>query len=175
MLSSEQRGVLRGMLAALAVSAIGFVVMFFWNPMRPNTPPSTLEALGSLLQWDILLMIALAANIAIIARHRFFTPEDINGSGLTKGSEKVRIFQATLQNTVEQIALAFPVHVIWAVAMPQQWQGMVPLAAMLFFAGRLFFWRGYASGAVARSFGFALTFYPSLIMLLLLGTHFLWH
>lgn len=174
MLSNEQRGVLRGMLAALTVSVLGMVGMVVWNPLWPDLPHPALATVGASLQWDILLMIALAANVAIIARHRFFTPEDINGSGLTQGTEKVRLFQATLQNTVEQIALAFPTHMIWSVTMPQPWQGIVPLAAILFLVGRLFFWRGYAAGAAARSFGFALTFYPSLIMLLLLGAHFLW-
>jgi hypothetical protein len=33
------------------------------------------------------------------------------------------------------------------------------------------FWRGAASGAPARALGFALTFYPTLLMLLLLGVH----
>ncbi|MGZ3158502.1 MAG: MAPEG family protein [Burkholderiaceae bacterium] len=172
MLNNEQRGVLRGMLTALAVCLIGFVTIFLWNPMRTSLPLPASTAIGLSLEWDILLMIALAINIALIARHRFFTPEDINGSALTTGTGKVRIFQATLQNTVEQTALAFPTHLIWAVTMPQQWQGIVPLAAIFFFSGRVFFWRGYASGAAARSFGFALTFYPSLIMLLLLGVYF---
>lgn len=35
----------------------------------------------------------------------------------------------------------------------------------LFVIGRILFRRGYAKGAAARSFGFALTYYPSLLML----------
>lgn len=172
MRSIEQRGVLRGMIAALIVSAIGFLAAVFWNPMHSN--PTALPLTGAALKWDILLMIAVAGNIAIVARHRFFTPEDIGGSGLTNGTAKVRIFQATLQNTIEQTVLAFPIHMIWVITMPREWQGIIPLASILFLIGRMLFWRGYASGAAARSFGFALTFYPSLIMLLLLCMHFLW-
>ena len=51
--------------------------------------------------------------------------------------------------------------------MPQTWQAAVPAAAILFFVGRVLFWRGYAHGASARALGFALTFYPSVAMLLL--------
>jgi hypothetical protein len=174
MLSSEQRGVLSGMIAALIVAIIGFIVVIFWNPMHLSQAEAPLEAIGALLKWDILLLIAVAGNIAIIARHRFFTPADIDGGGLTNGTERVRIFQATLQNTIEQTVLAFPIHLIWIVTMPRQWQSIVTLASMFFLIGRVFFWRGYASGAAARSFGFALTFYPSLLMLLLLCMHFLW-
>ena len=33
------------------------------------------------------------------------------------------------------------------------------------------FWRGYARGASARALGFALTFYPSVVMLLMIAEH----
>jgi uncharacterized membrane protein YecN with MAPEG domain len=52
--------------------------------------------------------------------------------------------------------------------MPQTWQAAVPISAILFLVGRVLFWRGYAQGAPARALGFALTFYPSVAMLLLI-------
>lgn len=174
MLSSKQRGVLRGMIAALIVSVLGFTIVMFGSTMHSAPANSTLTIIWTPLAWDILLLIAVAGNIAIIARHRFFTPEDIDGSGLTDGTAKVRVYQATLQNTIEQTVLAFPTHMIWIATMPHEWQGVVPMACVFFMIGRVLFWRGYAAGAAARSFGFALTFYPSLIMLLLLGIRSLW-
>ena len=51
--------------------------------------------------------------------------------------------------------------------MPWTWQAAVPAAAILFFLGRLLFWRGYSHGAPARALGFALTFYPTVVMLVL--------
>jgi uncharacterized membrane protein YecN with MAPEG domain len=36
----------------------------------------------------------------------------------------------------------------------------------MFFVGRLLFIRGYADGAPARALGFALTFYPTQLMLI---------
>lgn len=173
MLNPEQRGVLRGMLGALTLSVLGFVAVIIWKPDHPGSSTSPLGNSGTMLKWDILLAIAVAANIAAIARHRFFTPADINGSGLTNGTAQVRILQAVLQNTIEQTVLALPIHVIWIATMTPAWQGIVPTAAVFFLIGRILFWRGYGAGAAARSFGFALTFYPSLIMLLLLCFHFL--
>ena len=41
------------------------------------------------------------------------------------------------------------------------------LAPMLFLIGRITFFAGYARGAATRSFGFALTFYPSVMLLVL--------
>ena len=44
--------------------------------------------------------------------------------------------------------------------------GWVPAAALLFALGRVLFVAGYASGAAARAFGFALTFYPTVTLLI---------
>jgi uncharacterized membrane protein YecN with MAPEG domain len=42
---------------------------------------------------------------------------------------------------------------------------LVPMAALLFVVGRISFFAGYAHGAPSRAFGFALTFYPTALML----------
>jgi hypothetical protein len=162
------------MLLALVVTVIGFASIIFWRPPFLASVETPLAAMMAALKWDILLVICLAGNIAIIARHRFITPEDMDGSGLTEGTARVRVYQASLQNTLEQMVLAIPTHAIWAVTMPRGWQGVIAVAAVLFLVGRLLFWRGYASGASARALGFALTFYPSLLMLLMLGVHLAW-
>ena len=52
--------------------------------------------------------------------------------------------------------------------MPASWISVVPVAAVLFVAGRILFARGYSDGAAARSLGFALTFYPSVLMIFLI-------
>jgi uncharacterized membrane protein YecN with MAPEG domain len=44
----------------------------------------------------------------------------------------------------------------------------------VFFVGRILFWRGYARGAPARALGFALTFYPSVAMILLILGRSIW-
>jgi uncharacterized membrane protein YecN with MAPEG domain len=120
------------------------------------------------LRWDVLIVLCLTANIGLLARHRFFTPEDIDGGGLTKGTAQAQVLQATLQNTLEQTVLALSVHAVWAAEMPASWQAVIPAAAILFFIGRVLFWRGYARGAPGRALGFALTFYPTVAMLLLI-------
>ena len=174
MLTKKQQGVLRGMITGLvaAVLALGLAIVF---------PPAALlpqqgfpAALAHALKWDVLIVVCLATNIALLARHRFFTPEDIDGGGLSKGTPQAQVLQSTLQNTLEQAVLGLAVHVTWAAAMPRSWQAAVPAAAMLFFAGRILFWRGYARGAPARALGFALTFYPAVVMFLLILGRLTW-
>ncbi|TRX75574.1 MAPEG family protein [Pseudomonas mangiferae] len=164
-LSEVQRGVLRGMLQALGISLLAVGAVIMWPPQA--VLPALGDELGHALAWDILVMACVAGNIAWVARHRFFTPEDIEGSGLAAGTDRVRRYQALLQNTLEQAVLAVGTHGVWAASMPAHWQGAVPVAVLLFLLGRVLFWRGYAAGAGHRALGFALTFYPSVLLLLL--------
>ncbi len=85
----------------------------------------------------------LLLSIGLLARHRFFTPEDIDGSGLTSGTEKAKVLQALLQNTLEQTTLAALTYIAFAALAPAGYLGALPAAALLFWCGRALFWNGY--------------------------------
>ncbi len=165
-MTNKQTGVLKGVVAGLVITlvALGLAIEGLLPPLMPGAKPPLAHA----LTWDTLVLACLAINVGLLARHRFFTPDDIDGGGLTPGTATAHILQSMLQNTLEQSVLALGVHVIWAVVMPQGWQAAVPVAVMLFVIGRVLFWRGYASGAPGRALGFALTFYPQVVMLVVI-------
>jgi hypothetical protein len=154
-MDKTQLGVVRGMGLALltAVAAFALAACFF-RAWRPD--------LGSRLTiaaWSIVLpAFALFVCVARLAKHRFFTPADIQGSGLTGGTEKAKLLQALLQNTLEQSCLAVPIYIATSIVVPATLLGVVPAAAGMFLIGRLFFFAGYANGAPSRAFGFGLTF-----------------
>ena len=127
---------------------------------------SVSERIAIALKADLLIALYLMFSIGNLARQRFFNPTDIDGSGLTSGTDRARALQAILQKTLEQAVLALFAHLIWVVVMPVSWLGVAPVAASLFCCGRIAFARGYARGAPARALGFALTFYPSVLMLM---------
>ena len=52
---------------------------------------------------------------------------------------------------------------------PRGWQGALPAAACLFVGGRVRFARGYAHGAPHRAVGFALTFYPTQALMIMVA------
>src|SRR5690349_16112414 len=161
-LTEKQIGVFKGMVAGLAITIASLGVAVCWL----DSPVSVAEASPThAIKWDALVAACLAINIALLARHRFFTPDDIDGGGLSKGTPTAQILQSTLQNTLEQTVLALAVHAVWSRVMPPTWQLAIPTASILFVAGRILFWRGYAKGAPARALGFGLTFYPSVVML----------
>jgi hypothetical protein len=158
-LSAKQRGVAAGMAAAAVVMAATLLAAACLLPAawRPADPARA-------LRWLALLPLPLAASIAALAKHRFFTPEDIDGSGLTEGTGRARRLQAVLQNTLEQTVLMALAAGSFALVAPAARLGVVPAAAILFLAGRMCFAYGYAGGAPSRAFGFALTFYPALAL-----------
>jgi hypothetical protein len=103
--------------------------------------------------------------IGRVANLRFYTPEDIDGAGLTDGTPQTRLHRAILQNTLEQAVLAVAAYATWAVVMPHGWLGCIAVAALLFVTGRVLFASGYTRGAPGRALGFGLTAYPTFGML----------
>ena len=162
------------MVAGLLITLFAVTLVVVAPPRGLLPGQGAASALVQALKWDVLLVACLAANIGMLARHRFFTPADIDGGGLSQGTSQAQLLQSILQNTLEQAVLALSVHLTWAAAMPQNWQAAVPAAAILFVFGRLLFWKGYARGAPLRALGFALTFYPSVFMLLLVLARLAW-
>ncbi|HZD26512.1 MAG TPA: MAPEG family protein [Alphaproteobacteria bacterium] len=170
-LDGAQRGVLRGMMSALVLSLVLLLASIVWQPafLVPLAPPA--ERLAATLRWDAAVLACLILAIGSLARHRFFTPADIDGSGLTTATEHARVLQAVLHNTLEQAVIAVLAHLLWSVATPPGWQAAIPVAVLLFVIGRACFALRYSAGAAARAFGFALTFYPTVILTVIaLGT-----
>jgi hypothetical protein len=167
-MNKTQYGVARGMALALltAIALFAFCATYVsgvWEIGSDFTSRATLAS------WVILLPAAmLCVCIARLAKHRFFTPEDIHGSALTSGTDKAKLLQALLQNTLEQAAIALPIYIAAAIIVPPHLLSLVPAAGALFVVGRMFFFGGYQKGAPSRAYGFALTFYPTILLLLTL-------
>ena len=155
----EQRGVAIRMVAALGVTILVSATCLHLGAAAPSTMPDrpVVTAMA-----DVFVLFWLAATIGNVARLRFFSADDIagSGSGSPAGTDEVRRANAILQNTLEQVALAIPIHVALAILVTSSMPLIIALAS-LFAMGRLLFWIGYAEGAAARAFGFALSFYPS--------------
>jgi len=116
------------MLAGLLITLFAVTLAVVAGPDRLAGQAAG-ASLVQALKWDVLLAACLTANIAMLARHRFFTPADIDGGGLSPGTSPAQLLQSILQNTLEQAVLVLSVHLIWAAAMPGSWQAAVPVAA----------------------------------------------
>ena len=166
-LSDKQRGVRKGIVAGGAATLVCIIGSLLFGPELLSAGSTTADRIAFALKADVLIALWLGVSIGNLARHRFFTPEDIDGGGLTTGTERAKELQATLQNTLEQSVLAVLAHLIWIVATPAAWAVTVPVAVLLFIVGRILFVKGYGGGAPSRALGFALTFYPTMLMLVI--------
>ncbi len=158
-----QAGVAAGMAGGLAVT----IAVFAW----PSPPPVAAEADARISLWfacSVTALFWLLIAVGRLAGHRFFTPEDIEGGGLTEGTAKAKLLQTLIQNTLEQCLLAIPAYGAWLWLAPEGRRGLVVLCAASFAIGRLLFFAGYARGAPFRALGFTLTFYPTVGLYLFL-------
>jgi hypothetical protein len=170
-MTATQRGVAAGMAGALALT----LALTWW--CAAGTPglflslgePSLRQRLVVAAAAWIGPLAALSAAVAVIANRRFFSAQDIDGAGLTLESAGLRVPRAILANTHEQAALAIAVYAGLAIALPTGQLVFPLLLSAAFVVGRLFFAIGYSRGAAARSFGFALTFYPTVAGLIVMA------
>lgn len=167
-LSGKQKGVLTGMTGAVILVAVVLALAIVLRPLALLPLGSGLDGrLAWAAMWLILPALCLLLAVGWLAGHRFRTPEDIDGSGLTSGSETAHVAQAVIQNTLEQAVLAALVYTAYCAAMSRGWLAAIPAAAVLFTLGRILFAAGYRRGAPGRALGFALTFYSTLALAVL--------
>jgi hypothetical protein len=74
-----------------------------------------------------------------VANQRFFSPEDIDGSGLAVGSRKSTSSAPCSRTALEQSLLAVLAYAIAAVTFAHDWLRIIPAAAVLFAIGRILF------------------------------------
>ncbi|MEH3047455.1 MAPEG family protein [Sphingomonas adhaesiva] len=156
----EQRHVAAAMAAALATALVVLGVAL----ARAGVAQPFIERLRVTFHADLFVLLCLAAAIGDVARRRFLSARDIAGATAPDASADVLAARAILQNTLEQAVLATGAHLALTATFERS---ATPVAALagLFVAGRVLFHAGYRQGAAARAFGFALTFYPSVLAL----------
>lgn len=167
-LSKKQAGVFKGMALAMLISIIVISSAILLDPFNYSSIDQLSQKFTVLGLSLVLPTLFLIVSIGRLAKFRFFSPEDIDGSGLTSATGEAVVLQSLLQNTLEQIVITYGVYIAWCLLMPAAWLSVVPLCSVLFAIGRIFFFRGYSQGAPARAFGFALTFYSTVLMFLVL-------
>ncbi|WP_062203203.1 MAPEG family protein [Aureimonas sp. AU12] len=150
--SAEQRGVLTGI--ALAVIAPPLAIAGLLRVLADIAPvPAVAFALAAL---------PLAACIGRIAAYRFTAPAAIDGS-VPPGDAALGRLRAILANTLEQTVLFVLALLALAPVLPPSLAALPIAMAIWFVIARAIFAATYAKGAAARAFGFAATFYPSLL------------
>lgn len=142
-------------LAGMAAGAL-WAVCLVWigRTLAPQASPAlALFVIG----------LTLLAPIGRLAQRRFFDDTLIDGAAYAPGSSE-EIDDRVLRNTAEQVLLAV---CIWPFAGAQLGGGVLTTLAVGFVVARAAFWIGYHRAPPLRAFGFAATFYPTILVALL--------
>ncbi len=109
--------------------------------------------------------IVLALIVGRLAQRRFFDDVTIDGDAFAPGAPG-EIDARVLQNTVEQLLLALCLWPPVAYLLGTSGPGVAVALGCGFALARLAFWVGYHRAPPLRAFGFAATFYPTVLALL---------
>ncbi|HEX2592054.1 MAG TPA: MAPEG family protein [Rhizomicrobium sp.] len=158
-------------LVGLAMAGAAIVVWFAWSgPLRPHVwlIDTSADRLAFALKWLLVPALALMVGIGVMANRRFFSTDAMDGTR-TPASSSLEINLRYIQNTLEQTVLVAVAWSLLALELPLDRLGLIPVLAVLFGVGRFAFWIGYLLAPWARAFGFALTFYPTVVALIWLA------
>lgn len=159
---SDKIKVLRGIFIAWLCSGT-FIGIGFWVSHSQDWFSSY-----SLYQIIALALIppsvALVAGIAWAARTRHFE-QNIDGSPPVKGTS-LDITLRYIQNTTEQVIIFALATICLAASVPKEAASILPILGCWFLIARVLFWIGYKKSPLSRAIGFASTFHPTIIMLI---------
>lgn len=156
-------------MAGMASGAIGSAVFLYlgYRFLPPFVPVlmEPIERVVYAIRWLVLPAATLVLGVALVAGGRFFTPRAIEGDAPARGSA-LEINLRYVTNTSEQLLLFAIALLALSIHLHGTAVRMIPLLALWFAFARLTFLAGYHRSPLARAFGFAATFYPSVAMLL---------
>lgn len=116
----------------------------------------------------VAILPALAA-IAVVAAQRL-NPEHFVGEKVKRNSA-LDINIRFIQNTIEQFVVYFVANAALALYALSIHAKLVPVFAVTFLVARVLYWWGYHYNSYVRSFGFGVTFFPTVGIYAWLALH----
>ena len=141
-----------------------------WQPQSWETA----DRLALLLKSSFICALPFIAATIVVAVQRL-NPRNLKYRAIKPGST-LAINARIAQNSLEQLVLYFVGLGTMSIYLTPKDAQTIPILATLFFIGRVLYWWGYHHNTYIRSFGFGLTFYPTVIvyawLLLIMATGF---
>ena len=156
---SKRKSILIGMAAGLIWS-----VALLWVAARFVAIP-IFALMPTIMTAFLAPGLVMLLMVARLAQRRFFDDDIIDGEPFTTGSG-AEIDQRVLTNTVEQLVLGLCIWPAAAVILADDGPGVILMLGLNFAFARLLFWGGYRRSAPLRAFGFAASFYPTVLVAL---------
>lgn len=153
-----------------SAGTLGFVLFgiavgaaYWLLPALIAFPVELAERLAFAARAGAVVLFCVLVAVGLVSTTRRFSPEDIGGSAAGPPSEKLAIYVAFLQNTLEQAILAVGFYVAYASLVAGAWLSLIPVSVTFFIVGRVLFLRGYRRGVEGRALGMVLTMTPAIV------------
>ena len=143
----------------MAAGALWAVVLLWAAATYVQLPVFTL--MPTIMTAFLAPGLVMVAMVGRLAQRRFFDDAIIDGDPLSGAAE---IDQRVLSNTAEQLVLALCIWPAAAVILGGAGPGVIVCLGLGFAVARLAFWAGYHRSPPMRAFGFAATFYPTILV-----------
>lgn len=165
-LNQQQKDVRIGMTAGALFCAVWVWMGYGFIDIELPLWVTTGDRMAYVAKCEFFAALMLLFGVMVVAGQRFFSDKAIEGQ--TEGlSNSITINLRYIQNTVEQLVLLVVAHMAYAATADSDEMKLIPILVSLFIVGRVCFWIGYHQNALSRSFGFAVTFYPTVIMMII--------
>ncbi|MBL4800651.1 MAG: MAPEG family protein [Emcibacter sp.] len=164
-LSQQQKDVRIGMVAGAVFCGVWLWMGYSFLDIELPLWVTAGDRLLYVVKCEVFAALMLLFGIIAVAGQRFLSAEAIKGE--TAGlSSAITINLRYVQNTLEQLVLLVIAHMAYAATVDSEQMKLIPLLVSLFIVGRISFWIGYHQNALSRAFGFAVTFYPTLFIMI---------
>lgn len=173
-LQKEERKIQVRSTAAFLVALASFALGYYFLPLWFVFPVELAERIAFTAQVSVFIVLWVVFAIGVVSYRRRKSAADIRGSAYAPPSPYIAVWAAFLQNTLEQAFITLFTLFALTVLLEGAMLSVVPVAAVLFGIGRVFFLVGYPGGAASRAFGMALTMMPALLGSLLAAALIVW-
>lgn len=154
----------RGFIGLGMIAGLLWSVAVLWIAARYVTVP-IFALIPTIMTGFLAPGIVMLLMIARLAQRRFFDDAIIDGQPFATGSG-AGIDQRVLKNTTEQLAIGLCIWPAAAVILADKGPGVILVLGLNFAFARIFFWIGYHISPPLRAFGFATSFYPTVLVTL---------
>ncbi len=164
-LSQPQKDIRVAMVAGAVFSLIWVWMGYGFIAIDLPLWVTTGDRLAYAAKCEFFAALMLLFGVMAVAGQRFFSDRAIEGQ--TEGLPRaITINLRYIQNTLEQLVLLVITHMAFVATADRDEMKIIPILVSLFIVGRVCFWIGYHQNPLARAFGFAVTFYPTIFMMI---------
>ncbi|HEU5057648.1 MAG TPA: MAPEG family protein [Kofleriaceae bacterium] len=151
-------------LISIAIGTASYPIAL-WIAWRAWPEVAPIASAGERVAYAAELLVAVAVVVLLIVSRLFRTFDTAKAEDPFAGAEsqRWRVNQRVLQNTVEQAMIFVPALLALAARVEPGHVRILPVLTALWCAGRILFWIGYRVKPVLRGPGFEWTLYSSVL------------